>query len=99
MIKDLKEMVGKVLLVGLSYENEHGVITEQTEYCGTVIGVENDCVVVKPSDVDQCAVLPLILDAYEKARPGVYSLRANGKTVKDPDYTCMFIVTDEKEEQ
>lgn len=99
MIQKLDELLGKTLLVGLTYESSQGMITEQTEYYGTVIGIENDCVVVRPEGQEQCSVLPPLLDAYEKSIPGTYTLRSTGQTVKDPDYTCMFIVKEAEEEK
>ncbi len=97
MIRSLDEMLGKILLVGLTHENNQGVVSKQEEYFGKVIGIENDCVVVRPDNSEQCVVLPPLKDAYEKALPAEYTVRSTGETLQ-PDYTCMFLVKEHEEE-
>lgn len=96
MINDLEEMTGKILLVDLTEENAHGIITRHKQYYSTVVRLENDEVIVKQSDMKYYTALPAIPEAYDRAIPGAFDPEKNSII---PDYTCMFIVKNDGDEE
>jgi len=87
-----EELIGKVMLVGLSYLNEDGECTEQTQVWGTVDRVEGDGIYLTLSTGEEYW-LPPDLSSTKRAKPGEYKIRSTGEVVVDPDFTATWNVT------
>jgi hypothetical protein len=83
-------MVGRVLLVGVSYLDEVGEVRDQIQFAGVVLAVD-PLVTIERSGKDPFT-LPPVPDAYDIADPGEYRLRSTGEVVVDPDFVTTWTV-------
>lgn len=89
--KIAKEMIGKVVLVGVTARNHGDEILGQEQYFGTVLRVsEEEGLIILRGDTGEEMWLPPALDHYEHAAPGEYRLRSTGQVVTNPDYLATF---------
>ena len=90
-----KELVGKRILVGISYLNAGGELLSQQQLHGVVQrATETEGILIKLQGVYEGDEwnMPPDTSAISKASPGVYELRATGEEVEDPDYLCTWEV-------
>lgn len=81
------QMIGKVVLVGITRYRGDGQIQDRRQYSGTVLRISAEEGVVLADEEDGHEhYLPPLLDHYVAAEPGEYCLRASGAIVVDPDY-------------
>ncbi len=91
-IGDLREMLGKRLLTGVSYLDAGGDVTEQVEFVGRVLSVD-PLVAIDRGDGCEPFTLPPEPEAFDAAAPGEYRLRSSGEVVEDPDFLTTWTVT------
>ena len=72
----LDELVGKILLVGVTYYTSSNEIIEKKQFYGTVTEANESVICIKQSD----------LSSTKRARPGEYKLRSTGEIVTNPDF-------------
>ena len=88
-----RSLVGKRVLVGLTYRDHDGAVVETVQYHGTIVDVNaQDGVAVSPVGLDELFWLPPDLRAFEKAPRGAYRLRSTGEVVLHPDLLCSWTV-------
>ncbi len=86
-------MIGKVVLAGMTYLDADDNALEQRQLAGTVLRINAEEGVVLASVVDGEEIcLPPMLDHYQRAAPGDYTLRSIDLTISDPDYLCTWDV-------
>ena len=90
MVRDLTEMVGAVLLVGVTYVDGSGDTESRVEFAGRVLAV-SPLVSIELAG-EEPFTLPADPEAYSRAQPGEYSLASTGEVVVDPDYTTVWTV-------
>ncbi|GAB6900928.1 hypothetical protein [Kineosporia succinea] len=90
--EQLSVMVGHRLLVGITFLDESGNITNAQQFCGRVLEVADGVVVVERPGEPEPAVLPADVAAYRKAQTGRYTLRDTGEIVVDPDFLSTWQV-------
>ncbi|MBT0770408.1 hypothetical protein KIH74_15805 [Kineosporia sp. J2-2] len=90
--EQLGVMVGHRLLVGITFFDEDGNVTNAQQFCGRVLEVADGVVVVERPGQPEPAVLPAEVAAYRKARTGRYTLRDTGEIVVDPDFVSTWQV-------
>jgi hypothetical protein len=86
-------VIGKTLLVGITYldpdgsetgrDQFHGIIVEASEEHGIVIACQGDRLGERRS-------LPADLTAVQPADPGHYRLKTTGEVIIDPDFTTTW---------
>lgn len=87
-------LVGKTILVGVTFTNGAGEITCRRQWWGVITGADAEygISVDLRNSSDPC-VLPPELRAIQPAEPGEYRLRETGEVVVDPDFlttwTCI----------
>lgn len=82
-----EQMIGKVVLVGITRYGGDGQVQDQQQYSGTVLRISAEEGVVLADEADgHERYLPPMLDQYLPAEPGEYRLRSGGEIVVDPDY-------------
>lgn len=91
-----KELVGKHLLVGLTYMDNHGEVKSQEQVHGHVTHVDPRSgftmkLLGERKGEEYC--LPPDTRAFERASPGEYRLRSTGEVVVNPDYTASWTIT------
>ena|ERR1044071_4259700 len=91
--KKASEMIGKIVLVGLTYRNEQDEITDIRQYFGIVdrINTQEGLVIVRGDNQEEMS-LPPRLGWYRRARPGIYNLKSSNYSVRDPDYVATLSV-------
>jgi hypothetical protein len=88
-VPDLSAMVGKTLLVGITYLDSSDAVSEEVQFAGVVTSV--DPLVAIDVGKDEPFTLPPEPDAFDVAGPGHYRLRS-GETVVDPDFLSTWRV-------
>lgn len=91
-----KGVVGKVVLVGLTYSEADGRRIEQQQFFGTVVSADSRkgiLLSLKGHRAGEQYNLPPDTRAIEIASTGEYRLRSTGEVVSDPDYTAMFSIS------
>jgi hypothetical protein len=86
-------LVGKHVLVGLTYENLTGQPIEEKQVHGRVVRVtasEGIVLALEPSGEE--FAIPALLGALRPATPGEYRLHSTGEVVMDPDFLATFSV-------
>lgn len=86
-VDDLAVMIGRSLLVGITYVDAQDVVCDQVQFAGVVTAVaplvEIDCGTEEPF------TLPPEPDAFDVGTPGEYRLQSTGEVVLDPDFVTM----------
>ena len=88
---DKSKMIGKYLIIGLTYVDSNEEVIEQTQLHGRIDRLEGQCFVFKKLDGEEFS-LPADLRAMSPAAPGCYKMRATGEVVEDPDYIMTWTV-------
>ncbi len=91
-----QRLLGKVMLVGLTYMGVDGAVVEQQQFFGRAVSVDpRKGILVALSGVrsGEHFNLPPDTRAIDAATPGEYRLRATGDVVVNPDYTAVFSIT------
>ena len=90
------DLVGKTILIGLTYYSADHEFIEQKQHWGTVMESNETQILVKLKD-GEIFWLPPDLSSTKVAPPGEYRLRSTGEIVVDPDYLTTWNVTRPKE--
>ncbi len=88
-----EDLIGKHLLLGISYLNEHGVPDKTVQEHGTVIACDGGVVEFQPVGATKTIRIPYNPSFYEPAEPdAVYVLRTTGEEIRDVDVVVAFEV-------
>jgi hypothetical protein len=86
------EMLGKVVLVGVSYCDASGEVVDNQQYFGTVLRINaQEGLVIASGENGEEITLPPMLERYAAAAPGIYNLKS-GHSVENPDYLSTWRV-------
>lgn len=89
-----RRLLGKDVLVGLTFERPSGGVIVQVQLHGAVTRVDaHHGIGIKRRGSGELFWLPPDLRAFEEAAPGEYRLRSTGETVIDPDFLTAWTVT------
>ncbi|HDS1138134.1 TPA: hypothetical protein QDZ75_002170 [Stenotrophomonas maltophilia] len=87
----VEEMIGKVVLVGVTRYGGDGQVQGLEQYAGTVLRISAvEGVVLADENDGHERYLPPMLDHYQPAEPGEYRMRSSGMIVVDPDYLATW---------
>ncbi len=90
---EAESLLGKTVLVGLTFVNEQDEALEQTQYHGFIESAdERDGFAVRRADTGEVEWLPPDLRAFETAARGEYRLRSTGEVVVDPDLLSTWTI-------
>lgn len=95
-----RQLVGSVVLCGITYCDASGAVSEQLQIFGIVTeatkghGITLEC--HGQTKRDELFVLPPDTDAFQVASAGTYKLRTTGETVIDPTFTSSWTITKPK---
>src|SRR5262249_43363965 len=87
------ELLGKHVLIGLTYCNADGTPARQEQLHGHVSRVAADVIGIRLSGSGAEFTVPPDLEAFQPAGPGVYRLSATGEEVENPDYLVSWTIT------
>jgi hypothetical protein len=85
-------MIGKHVLIGLTYCDHNGVPLEQVQLHGDIVEIDDGQVTIKNSSGEDFITLPPDLSAFSEAAPGEYRLRSTGEIVIDPDFLTQWTI-------
>lgn len=83
------ELIGKVLLVGITYYTHDNEYIEQKQFYGTVTEANETLICFTQKDGTEFT-LPPDLSSTKRAPKGEYKLRSTGEVVIDPDYLATW---------
>ena len=86
-------LVGKHALVGLTFVDADGIVSRQVQIHGRITAVDETVVTMRLHGSDEEFTLPPILEAFEPAQSGEYTLRTTGEVVVNPDLLATFEIT------
>ncbi len=92
MPESYDELIGKVLLIGLSYYSHDGKFIEDKQLYGRVTESNESGITITQADGEEFSIPP-DLSAIEKAAPGDYTLCSTKEVVKNPDYLARYNIT------
>ncbi len=81
----LEELVGKIILVGITYYTHENDFIEQKQLYGRVIEANKSLIRIEQNNGESFTI-PSDLRSTQRARPGEYRLRSTGEVVVDPDF-------------
>ncbi len=90
------DLIGKTILIGLTYYTADNEFIEQKQYWGTVTESNQKGILVKLND-GEIFGLPPDLSSTKIAPPGEYRLRFTGEVVVDPDYLTTWNINRPRE--
>ncbi len=94
----LSDLIGKVILVGITYYTHDKQFIGQKQYHGTVIRADEDGIIIQKPDGEETWIPP-DLRSTKPAPPGEYRERSTGEIVENPDFlTTWNVVKDSTEE-
>ena len=88
----LAALVGKRILVGITYEDPEGNVIEHQQLSGLIVaaclekGIE-----IEQDESGGIFTLPPSPEAMQPAAPGRYRLRGSGRVVIDPDLVSTWV--------
>jgi hypothetical protein len=86
-------VIGKRLLIGLTYVKHSGDLIEQKQLHGIVEQISKEAGIVLRLPDGSTFRLPPDLRGIQQAPPGTYRLRSTGEEVHDPDFLYMWTIT------
>jgi hypothetical protein len=86
-------IIGKRLLVGLTFLRYDGELIEQKQLHGIVEQITKQAGIVIKLPDGSTFRLPPDLRGIQEAPPGTYRLRATGEEVHDPDFLYTWTIT------
>ena len=89
-IANLSQLIGKTLLVGITYLDSDGRADRQIEFAGIVVAVEP--LVTIERGTEKTFTLPAAPEAFAVGTPGTYRLRSTGEVVVNPDFVTSWTV-------
>ena len=96
-----KELIGKYILVGVTYIDPDGELESQKQLHGTVKRAsEKEGIIVQLQGTYQGEEwnMPPDTSSITKAESGEYTLESTGEIVTDPDFLCTWEVHKAKNE-
>lgn len=86
-------LLGKRAIVGITYLDASGAVEHQIQMHGVISrAVENEGIFLRAPDKDEEFQLPPEPEAFQAAPRGLYTLRATGESVRDPDLMATWTV-------
>lgn len=91
--KKAEELIGKYILVGVTRlgSDEQALSTEEIHGKVLRVSAEDGVIILQPDGSE--FGLPPLLDCYQEADEGVYSLKSSNEKITNPDYLATFNVT------
>lgn len=86
-----KNLIGKVMLAGITYCDSDGNVKERKQFWGTVTEADKSKILIEQKN-GEILSLPPDLEAVEPAPEGEYRLHSTGEVVVNPDFLSTWIL-------
>lgn len=91
--EEAKAIIGKHLLVGVTYRKHSEEVTGHEEFHGEIVrATQEGGIIVHLAGSDEERWVPPDLSRLEQAEVGEYRLKSTGEVVVNPDYISTWIV-------
>ena len=90
---DDMDVIGKRVLVGLTFLDSSGRVDRRTQFWGPIIRVAEGELTIRRVDTGEEFTLPADVGELDVAGPGTYELHDTGELVDNPDYLSSWTVT------
>ena len=88
----VRELLGKTLLIGVTYESHTGELIERKQHFGPITEISRKRGIVIQDEISGGSfALPPDLQRLSPAPRGNYTLKPSGRVITDPDYTSQWI--------
>ena len=90
------DLMGSMILVGITHLSHDGEFVRQEQMFGRVVAAnerEGVCLKLEGARDGDYYWMPPDLRFYERAKPGLYTLRSTGEELHDPDYITTWTLT------
>ena len=87
-----ESLLGKVMLIGLTFYDHNDNMLERKQLWGTVTEANENKILVEQKNGETFS-LPPDLEAVKEAPPGEYRLHSTGEVVENPDFLTTWNVT------
>ena len=87
-----ESLLGKVMLIGLTFYDHNDNMLERKQLWGTVTEANENKILVEQKNGETFS-LPPDLSAVREAPPGEYRLHSTGEIVENPDFLTTWNVT------
>ncbi len=90
-----RELVGCLVLVGITYQYPDGSLGEQQQLFGRVVAADRGSGIelrLAGNYAGKTYRLPPDTRVFRQVPAGQYRLRATGEIVNNPDYTCAWTI-------
>ena len=91
------DLMGSLVLVGITHLSHDEKVIRQEQFFGRVVVAnqrEGICLELEGSRDGEHYWLPPTIEPYERAKPGLYTLRSTNEEVSDPDYLITWVLTE-----
>lgn len=85
-----KDLIGKILLVGITYADKDGNVKERKQFWGTVTAADKKKILIEQKN-GEIFSLPPDLSAIKPAPEGEYRLHSTGEVVVNPDFLSTWV--------
>ncbi len=89
---DKNDLIGKVILVGMTYYSKNNEFIERKQFWGNIVSVSQNTIHIRQKNGEEFSI-PNDESAIERAKPGEYRLRSTGEVVVNPDFLSTWIIT------
>lgn len=87
-----KTIIGKTIIVGITYMDKEEKIIKMIQYYGKIITADKEQgIVIKDSVSKEIFAVPPELSAIKIATPGEYILKSTGRVILNPDFLTTWI--------
>lgn len=95
-----KELIGKYILVGITYLDSNGELESQQQLHGTIKRASEEGILIQLAGTCEGEEwnMPPDTSSITVAEPGEYNLRSTGEVVSNPNYLCTWEVHRPNEE-
>jgi hypothetical protein len=88
-----RDVIGKRVLVGLTFVDATGRVDRRTQFWGPIVHVGEGELTIRRVDTGEEITLPAEVDQLNVANPGTYELNDTGELVDDPDFLSSWTVS------
>lgn len=82
----MNELIGRYVMIGITFVGIDDAVVEHFQTHGRILNADElTGIVVQKGDGSGVFVLPPDTKAFNVAKPGIYTLRATGEELEDPD--------------
>lgn len=91
-MKEISDLINKVLLIGITFVDEHDELVTQIQVYGPIVRVNAEGIVILRNGLATEFTIPPDFAHLSEAQPGEYRLSATGEVVVNPDYISSWTV-------